>query len=143
MKTEELWNFLIQSGLLATLLGFVVSVIKCAKVYIDAKTAEATAKIKNYNIKNAINAAEDCITTVVEELAQTTADDLKAKSADGKLTAEDAAKIKADAIAKVEALLSDDVQKAVAQIFGDTEQWISSKVEAAVRQLKQTPQKAA
>lgn len=136
MKVEDLLNFLIQSGLLVALLGLGASVIKFAKTYIDAKTAEATAKINDANIKNAISVAEDCVTTVVSELAQTTVDNLKAKSVDGKLTTEEAAQIKADAIAKVKSLLSEDVQETISTIFGDVEQWISSKIEAAVKESK-------
>lgn len=136
MKLTELFNILIQSGLFAVLLGLVISAIKYAKAYIDTKTAEATAKIKDSNIRNAITTAEDCVTTVVLELAQTVTDDLKAKSADGKLTPEDAAKIKEDAVTKVQALLSDDVTNTLSTIFGDAEAWVRSKIEAAVKQLK-------
>jgi len=69
-------------------------------------------------------------------LAQTMAEPLKAAAADGKLTAEDAANIKATAISKVQSLLSDDVQNTLHTLFGDGEAWLSSKIEAAVRALK-------
>lgn len=133
----ELWNILIESGFLAALLGFAVSVVRCAKTYIDSKTAEAAARIESDKIKNAISVAEDCITTVVSELAQTTVEDLKEKSADGKLSAEDAARVKADAMVKIQSLLSDEVQKAIDEIFDDAEEWISSKIEAAVNANKE------
>ena len=136
MKLADLFSLLIQSGLLAAVLGLVISGLKCAKTYIDAKTAEATAKIKDSNVQSALNAAEDCVTTVVLEMAQTVSDDLKAKSADGKLTADDAAKIKEDAVAKIQALLSDDVTNTLNTVFGDAEAWVRSKIEAAVKQLK-------
>lgn len=136
MKTADLWDLILQSGLLAVFLGFVVSGIKYGKAYIDARTLEATAKIKDANIKNAVNTAEDSITTVVAELAQTTVEDLKAKSADGKLTAEDAEQIKSDAVTKVQELLSDDVTQTLHTIFGDAEKWIDSKIEAAIKASK-------
>jgi hypothetical protein len=136
MKLTDLLNILIQSGFFAVLLGLVISAIKFAKAYIDTKTAEATAKINDGNVKNAITTAEDCVTTVVLELAQTVTDDLKAKSADGKLTAEDAAKIKEDAVTKVQSLLSDDVTNTLSTVFGDAEAWVRSKIEAAVKKQK-------
>jgi hypothetical protein len=136
MKPTDLFGILIQSGLFGVLLGLVISGLKFAKTYIDAKTAEATAKIKDGNVKSALSAAEDCVTTVVLEMAQTVSDDLKAKSADGKLTAEDAAKIKEDAVTKVQALLSDDVTNTLNTVFGDAEAWVRSKIEAAVKRLK-------
>lgn len=136
MKATEIFNVLIQSGLLATLLGFVVTGVKYGKSFLDAKTAEVTANIKDANVKNAINSAENCITTVTAEMSQTVGEDLKAKSADGKLTAEDAAQIKADAVAKVQSLLSDDILQTITTVHGDAEAWISSKIEAAVKAAK-------
>jgi hypothetical protein len=136
MKASEVINALVQSGLLATFLGLAVSGIKCAKTFIDTKTAEATAKIQNANIKSAVEHAEDCITTVVTELSQTTVDALKSASADGKLTAEDAATIKATALAKVQSLLSENVTTTISSIYGNAEAWTASKIEAAVKNLK-------
>lgn len=136
MKASDVCNLLIQSGLLGVFAGLAVTGLKHLKAIADAKTAEVTAKIKDANVKNAINSAEDCATTVVLELSQTSVEDLKAKSADGKLTAEDAAQIKADAVAKVQALLSDDVVNTLNTIYGDGQAWLSSKIEAAVKKLK-------
>jgi hypothetical protein len=136
MKATDLWNLLVQSGIFAVLLGLVVSGIKYGKTYLDAKTAETTAKIKDANVKSAINTAEDCVTTVVSELAQTTVEALKAQSADGKLTAEDAESIKATALAKSQSLMSDDVICTLNTVFGNAETWVGSKIEAAVKASK-------
>lgn len=143
MKASDIFNIIVQSGLLGVLLGLVISGIKCAKAYIDAKSAEATANIKDSNIKSALNTVENCITTVVLELSQTVVDDLKASSADGKLTPDEIAKIKSDAVSKVEALLSTDVSSTLNQVFGDAQAYISSKIEAEVKKLKLAANKAA
>lgn len=136
MKATDVFNMLVQSGLFAVLLGFAVSGVKYGKKYIDARTLEVTAKVKDTNVKNAIDTAENCVTTVVSELTQTTVESLKKQSADGKLTPEDAAKIKADAVTKVQELLNDDVQQTINTVFGDAEKWVSSKIEAAVKKFK-------
>ena len=139
MTVTEVFNLFIQSGLFVVLLGLIVSAIKFAKAYIDAKTAEITSKITDTNIKNAINRAENCVTTVVLEMAQTVVDDLKSKSADGKLTDDEIKQIQADALAKVKQLVSTDVYNTLGIVFGDVEAWIKSKIEAEVKKTKMNP----
>jgi hypothetical protein len=117
MKLSDILTLLINSGLLAVLLGFATRGIKAAKEYADTKAAEATAKIKDTNERNAINAVEQAATTVVAKLAQTSVDSLKAASADGKLTAADAVNIKAAALNQVQALLTDDVTQTIHTIL--------------------------
>lgn len=136
MKATDIFNVLIQSGLFAVLLGLVVSAVKFAKSYIDAKTAETTAKIKDAYIKNAVSSAEDCVTTVVLKMAQTVVDDLKVKSADGKLTDDEIKQIQSDSLAEVEKLVSSDVYNTLGTVFGDTEAWIKCKIEAEVKKIK-------
>ncbi len=136
MKSIDIFNMLINSGLFAILLGLVISAIKFAKSYLDAKTAETTAKINDTNIKNAISSAEDCVTTVVLEMSQTVVDDLKAKSADGKLTEDEIKQIQADSLAKIEKLITSDAFNTLDTVFGDAEAWIKSKIEAEVKKYK-------
>jgi hypothetical protein len=129
-------NLIEQSGIAVALLGLLASAIAYGKTYLDARTKEATAKIQDTNIKNAVDAVENCATTVVYELAQTTVDDLKAKSADGKLTADEIAQLKADSLAKVKQLIGTDVYGTIHTVFGNAEAWITSTIEAAVKSLK-------
>jgi hypothetical protein len=136
LKSIDIFNMLINSGLFAILLGLVISAIKFAKSYLDAKTAETTAKINDTNIKNAISSAEDCVTTVVLEMSQTVVDDLKAKSADGKLTEDEIKQIQADSLAKIEKLITSDAFNTLDTVFGDAEAWIKSKIEAEVKKYK-------
>ena len=132
MKNEVV-NMVIQSGLLAALLALVISGITYGKAWLDAKTKEMNTGIKDKNVKNAISTAEDCVTTAVLEMSQTVADDIKAKSADGKLTDYEAVQIKADALARVKQLIGAEGETAINSIFGDGEAWLISKIEAAVK----------
>jgi hypothetical protein len=136
MKTADVLNVILQSGLLGVLLGLVVSGVKCAKTYIDTKTAESASKIKDTNINNAVNISENCVSTVVLEMAQTVVDDLKAESADGKLTEDEIKQIQADSLAKIEKLITSDVYNTLGSVFVDANAWIKSKIEAAVKELK-------
>lgn len=136
MKVSDIITILIQTGIFGVLIGLVVSGINFAKAYVDAKTAETTARIKNLNVKSAISSAEDCISTVVLEMAQTVVDDLKAKSADGKLTDEEIKQIKADTLSQVKTLISTDVYHTLDTVFGDAESWVKCKIEAAVKKYK-------
>lgn len=135
MNEAQIVNTVISSGLLAAVLGLVLSAAKYAKTWVDAKTTEVTAKIKNATVKHAVSTAEDCATTVAYKMSQTVVDDLKAASADGKLTAEEAAQVKANALAEVKTILSEDVINTVHTEFGDADAWLTSKIEAAVKQL--------
>jgi hypothetical protein len=136
MKATDVFNIFIQSGFFGMLLGLVISGVKYAKTYLDAKTAETSAKIKDTNIKSAVNSAENCVTTVVLEMAQTVVDDLKSKSTDGKLSSDEIKQIHSDAVDKVHTLLSNDAFNTISTVSGDAEAWISSKIEAAVKKLK-------
>lgn len=138
MTAEKIFNILIESGIFGLLVGLVVSVIKYVKALIDAKTAEITANIKDTKIKSAISSAEDCVTTVVLEMAQTVVDDLKAKSADGKLTEDEIKAIKAAAFEKVKKLISGDIYATLSTVFSDVEAWLKCKIEAEVKKLKMT-----
>lgn len=136
MNGNTVFNILAQSGILALLLGLLASLLTLAKKMVDAKIGEITAKIKDANLRGAVETAENCVTTVVFELSQTLVDDLKTLSTDGKLTPADAAKIKASAVEKSRQLMSDEVYGSLQTVFGDADAWISSKIEAGVKQLK-------
>lgn len=135
MNESEVINAVISSGLLAAVLGLVLSAAKYAKTVVDAKAAEVAAKIKNADVKHAVDTAADCATTVAYKMAQTVVDDLKAASADGKLTAEEAAQVRTNALREVKMILSNDVIDTIHTEFGDANAWLQSKIEAAVKQL--------
>lgn len=136
MKTSEIFEMLVSSGLFAVLCGFVVSIIRCLKSYIDSKTAENAENLRNTNIQNAVTTAESCVTTVVLKMAQTVADDLKEKAADGKLTQEERSAIKTNALSEITKLLGDDVIASLQSVYTDVGKWLDDKLEASVRALK-------
>ena len=132
----KIFDYVVQSGLLVALLGFAVSAIKYGKQGIDAKTKESTVKIKDTNTRHAVDTVENAATTVVYKMAQTTVDDLKEKAADGKLTADEIAQLKADSLAEVKQLVGTDVVNTIQTVFGDAEAWITAKIECAVKSMK-------
>lgn len=136
MNSNEILDIIIKSGLLSVLLGLVISLIKFAKVYLDNKTKETSVKIKEETVKKSIELVESCITTVVLELSQTIVDDLKDKSADGKLTDEEKVNIRNLAVEKVKQLMTDDVYTTLDEVFGSAEKWIIEKIEAEVKKIK-------
>ncbi|HEX2938460.1 MAG TPA: hypothetical protein VHO66_06015 [Ruminiclostridium sp.] len=136
MDNSDIFTMLMSSGLFVVLLGLVISIIKFGKTWIDSKTAETAARIKDLNIRNAVEAAEDCVSTVVLDMAQTVVDDLKEKSADGKLTNDEIASIQKDALTRVEKLITTDVFNTIDTVFGDAQTWLKFKIEAEVKKLK-------
>lgn len=140
MTADKIFGILIESGIFGLILGLVVSLIRYAKAMIDAKTAEISANIKDSKIRSAISSAEDCVTTVVLEMSQTVVDDLKAKSADGKLTDDEIKAIKSDALEKIKKLISGEIYNTLSTVFGDVEAWLNCKIEAEVKKLKLTSQ---
>lgn len=136
MSSEQIMDFIIQSGLLGVLVGLLVSVIKYAKTFLDNKTNETLSKINDENIKNAIFITQDLVSTVVLELSQTMADEMKKKTADGKLSAEDVKTLKSVAIERIEKLMSEKVYSTINEVFGNVENWLNEKIESEVRKSK-------
>lgn len=133
---NNITNIILNSGILATLLGLLGSAITLGKKALDAKAAQLEAQVKDANIRNALTTAESTISAVVGETAQTTVDAIKSVSADGKLTPDDAQKIKDAAASKIRQLMSDNVYASLHSVIADVDAWIESKIEAAVKELK-------
>lgn len=136
MSGEQIFSLVIQSGIFSVFLGLVISLIKFAKTLIDAKTAETLNGIKNANVKESLELAKDCVSTVVLELSQTVVDKLKEKAADGKLTEEEIAEVKKIALEKITSLMSENVYGTISEIFGNAENWINEKIESEVKKMK-------
>lgn len=136
MNSEQIIDFIIQSGLLGVLLGLLISAIKYAKTFLDNKTNETISKINDENIKNAIFITQDIVSTVVLELSQTMVDEMKSKTADGKLSAEDIQTLKEVAVGRIEGLMSEKVYGTISEVFGNVEGWIVEKIEAEIRKTK-------
>ena len=86
--------------------------------------------------KNALDQVDQVVKTVVGGLAQTVANDLKAASENGKLSATDKAALKTNAINQTKLLLSDAVVTAARRTVDDLSGYISQKIETQVLALK-------
>lgn len=96
------------------------------------------AHVRNAYAQGALLRLNDAVSTVVTQLAQTEVEALKAKAADGKLSAEDAAELRDKAVAQVRGYLGKNGVAALQKVF-DTDaiqKVIEAKVEAAVAEGK-------
>lgn len=90
------------------------------------------ARQKESLLAAALLSLNQVVADVVKELNQTVVADLKAKSADGKLTPDEAAQIRNKAIELVLLRLKAGTLKIVGEALGPIVSAIASKVEAAV-----------
>lgn len=104
--------------------------------FLNTKKEEAKTKTNNETVKTYIDLVADNATNVVESLNQTLVEQLKAASADGKLTAEDATNIKNTAFTMLVDTLSDDVLEIIGTVFGDTKTYLNNVIEKAVTSSK-------
>lgn len=114
-------------GLLFT--GVIIPLVKAAFEWLKGKT-------NNEALKAAIEEGQMVADTVVQSLQQTVVADLKAKSTDGKLTAEDAKEVASKA---VDMFLSDISQKSLELLedkADDITVYISNLIESRLFQLK-------
>lgn len=90
------------------------------------------ASIKDEGERNAadwaLDKARDIIITLVNDANQTVVDDLKAKNG-GKLTPQDASKIKSDVITQAKTMLSDQVKSTLTASHGQVDQLLGSLIE--------------
>jgi len=94
-------------------------------------------KIKSDWARGVVSRAYEEIKGAVMEVAQSYADDIKAKNADGKLTQEERDEAKELALKIAKENIGTKGLKRLARILGldSIEQWIANKTEAAVRSL--------
>jgi hypothetical protein len=101
-------------------------------------TAWVHARTKNALVTGMMDRLSTEVQSAVAAADQLAVADIKAASANGKLTAADAVKVKSDVLAQIKANLGGDAGVAKAtKILGveDIEGYISSKIEAAVKAL--------
>ena len=84
----------------------------------------------------AIAAAGKIVETTVNELAATTVKDLKTAAIDGKLTLEEAHKVKDIALGRIKTQLPPAVAKAAGLAIGDLNTFISGTIEQKVIEAK-------
>ncbi len=114
-----------------------------ALTWAAAKLAQLIrAKIQNEYLKGVLVRIDDAVFTAVKDLQQTVIEQLKAASADGKLTDDEQKQLKEKALAAVKSHLGTKGIAEAAAILGlggsALDGLLSSKVEGAVHDLRRT-----
>lgn len=99
---------------------------------IEAMEDEQAAKIA----RRVINDAESLILTAIEEVHQTYTMDIKAASADGKLTKEEAIEALNRAVNRVKDLMPNEMYESLQSLFPDVEEWIIAKIQSFLYKSK-------
>ena len=118
-------------------------VLLAALTWAAAKLAQLIrAKVQNEYLKGVLVRVDDAVFTAVKNLQQTVVEQIKAASADGKITDDEKKQIKEKALAAVRSHLGTKGLTEAAAILGlggsALEGLLSSKVEAAVHDLRRT-----
>jgi len=116
-------------------------VLLAALTWLAAKVAQFIhAKVKNEYLRGALARLDDAVLVAVREVHQVTVEELKATSADGKLTPEERARVKQVAIDAVKSHLGKRGIGELARVLGleggAIDKLLATRVEAAVHDLK-------
>jgi len=114
-----------------------------ALTWAAAKLAQLIrAKVQNEYLKGGLVRVDDAVFTAVKDLQQTVVEQIKAASADGKITADEKKQIKDKALAAVKSHLGTKGLAEAASVLGlgggALEGLLSSKVESAVHDLRRS-----
>ena len=94
------------------------------------------SKVKSDKVRDAIDKVNDIVKSSVDLIGQKLVDDLKRASADGKLTIEEARKVKGAAFKLAKRNLTEETTKLMVKAFGDLDALLSGKIETEVRKSK-------
>ena len=124
-------------------LEFLSPVLLAAVTWAAAKLAQLIrAKVQNEYLKGVLVRLDDAVFTAVKDLQQSVVEQIKAVSTDGKITDDEKRQIKERAVATVKSHIGTKGLAEVAKILGlggsALETLLSSKVEAAVHDLRQS-----
>lgn len=136
MNTDNIVGFLVSSGLLVALLALAMSGLKYLKVYLDKKIEELAANKKAALIAQTVAKANDAIWDVVFQLAQESADNLKAAASDGKLTPSEITQLRNTAYNRSVELMGTQTHNLLELYADDVEKWIYTKIDAIARETK-------
>lgn len=104
--------------------------------WMKAKTELLKAQTKSQTIQHYAGMLDKVVEDVVLGLSQTTVEELKKTTEDGKLDSKDAEAIKNKAINEVSTILTQDAKDILKQAYGDVDALISEKIEASVKKSK-------
>ena len=98
------------------------------------------AKVGNEALRGVLLRLQDAVVTAVKDLEQTIVADAKAAASDGRISREEARRIKDKAVRQVKSYLGPTGLKQLGEVLGlwelSVEDFIGSKVEASVLDLK-------
>ena len=103
-------------------------------ILLNAGARYLKTKTDNEKVHAALDQFNDLVYTTVMELEQT----VRVALSDGKLTQEEKDKIKAIAMSKVKGQLPEFMGNQLKTVVHDLDDYISSKIEAYVSEMKQT-----
>lgn len=128
---------IIQKALIDIAVAVIAAAGGLAVAYLRAATKRIESQTKSQKVHDLLWHVEAIAEHVVNDLQQTTVDDLK--KAD-KFTPEVAAQIKVDAIAKVKEILGEELTGLAGEVFGDLNLLIGTLIESHVKDNKPQPQ---
>ena len=135
MTTKELWELLFQFVLIPAIL----ILLKFAMDYFKAKTSNIAAQTENEVIAGYITDISEIIYQAVMCTTQTYVDALKAQ---GAFDAEAQKSAFEKTKTMVMLLLTEDAKAFLAQMYGDIDLWIDTKIEQMVKETKYDPEDA-
>ena len=123
--------------LIGDFLIFTLPLVTAVLVYaLTAAGIYLSNKYRNNKLVQTLLILNQLVMDVVKELNQSVVEDLKAARADGKLTVDEAKQIKDKAVDLVLSRLDNDFIRVIQGAFGSIYQVISTKIEAAIFDLK-------
>lgn len=123
--------------LIGDFLIFTLPLVTAVLVYaLTAAGIYLSNKYRNNKLIQTLLILNQLVMDVVKELNQSVVEDLKAARADGKLTVDEAKQIKDKAVDLVLSRLDNDFIRVIQGAFGSIYQVISTKIEAAIFDLK-------
>jgi hypothetical protein len=138
MNTQQLLGLLVSTGLLMALITTGIKGLNLLGTLADAKAAEVASKQKNATLQRYLLTAENAIEKAVMTLAQKTADSLKEKAADGKLTEAEQQALKKEATDLAVQMMGVEAHNGLNQIFGDASAWIDATIDTYARKAKKS-----
>lgn len=127
------WNELLMTLIKVVILPAVPIVVAAFVKFCKAKTDEALTDVESELLRQALNEATDAVYAAVTYTSQVYVDSLKQSGNFDKAAQEQALKT---ALQKAEAMLAEDTKKLLESLYGNLQDWLTVKIEQAVRDQK-------
>jgi uncharacterized protein YsxB (DUF464 family) len=128
---ESIMNY---TDIVITFISLVVA--PCIILLVKSGIQYLTSKTQNETAQKYATEIETIVCDAVSEISQTVVSGLKEKSADGKLTAEEADYVLGLAIEKSKLLMSDELLNYVFSKSIDVETYLTNKIESLIGRIK-------